>query len=287
MRRLILICLVLAVLATSTYFLVSSRKDNIRGVEQGTLSSMAPPSASAQGGRLGASPHHLPNTPAIVDEKLPPNAYRPPVFQAIPEGLNGRQLREIHDSLVKAAESGDAAVAYKLAALMNECTTGLRQAEEIKQKNVTTILPADPVANIWLKEKFSVISVQCPQLTKGELDAAGHWMLLAAKGGDRQALLSLTAFPPETQDPDYEAKKIAWQETLTTGLDALAQARDTEAAIELARYFFKQRGLANLKVAYKYFDIASKGNGSASKIEFAVKMRDQTAAEIAREERGG
>lgn len=290
MRRFIAICLVLALFAVGTYIVVKSPNDNLKSTAPavaGTASSQATtPAASEHGDAVGARHPSAPNLPAIVDGKLPPGAYRPPVFRALPEGLNGRQLRDIHDELVKAAESGDAAAAYKLATLVDECEKGMHMVEEIRQKKPAT-LSTNPVTDIWLKDQYAVMAVQCPQLSETELGAAGQWMLRAAKGGDRKPLLRLVAFPPDVRDPDYEAEKLAWQETLVSGLDTLAQTGDSESAITLAHYFHVQRGLSNLKSAYKYFDVASKGDGSSSRIEYALKMRDHLASEIAREERGG
>lgn len=291
MRRVTATCLFVAICVVGSYVLIRSLRSDSKDHQGSHVAAEAASTstttvATEHADAAVARQPHSTGMPAIVDGKLPPGVYRPPTFSALPEGLNGRQLRDIHDGLVKAAESGDTAAAFKLASLVDECEKGMRMVEEIRQKNATT-LSSNPVVDIWLKDQYAVMAVQCPQLTKAELGAAAHWMLAAARGGHRQSLLGLVAFPPEARDPNYEAAKLEWQRTLVTGLDALAQVRDSEAAIALAHYFHVQRGLDNLKSAYTYFDVASKGDGSATKIEYAIKMRDHIASEIAREERGG
>lgn len=218
--------------------------------------------------------------------EVPAVAFKPPVFRALPEGLNGRQLRDIYDTLAKAAEGGDAKAASTLGKLVDECRNGLREVEDLQQKKITTY-HTDATVNRLLQEKYEVIGKQCVQLTKAELGGASHWLLLGAKGGDRRALLRLPFYAPDKLDPDYDAKNAAWRETVATGLDKLAQAGDTEAAIALARYYLSERNADNLKSAYKYFDLVSKSGSSARQIEYATKMRDYIAAEIARGQRSG
>lgn len=218
--------------------------------------------------------------------EVPAAAFKPPVFRALPEGLNGRQLRDIYDTLAKAAEGGDAKAASTLGKLVDECRNGLREFEDLQQKKITTY-HTDATVNRLLQEKYEVIGKQCTQLTKTELGGASQWLLLGAKGGDRRALLRLPFYAPDKLDPDYDTKNAAWRETVATGLDKLAQAGDSEAAIALARYYLSERNADNLKSAYKYFDLVSKSGSSARQIEYATKMRDYIAAEIARGQRSG
>ena len=231
--------------------------------------------ASAQGTAASSAASRQPGANATYE-------FKPPVFRALPGGLNGRPLRDIYDELAKLADNGDVEAARVLGDLVDDCADMLKQQKQGKRFG-----SSDPLVQKFIEERERIAGKECPALGEDALASASAWYTRATEGGDRRALMRLQFHPPKSTESDAEAKTGKWRKLVIDRFERLANNGDFEAMVNLADFYFEEGNLESTKAAYLWFDRASRAPVNADRIEHVSRMRDIAERRIAADEQRG
>jgi hypothetical protein len=205
---------------------------------------------------------------ALRPPQTPPMTLRVPVFDALPEGLNGRSLNDVYDDWSKRAEKGDADAAFRLGSLVDQCNKILYPLKHGRRGG-----SPDPAVDRIIREQEDVAGEQCPKLGDDALASAGEWLLQAAQSGHREALLRLRFFAPKAAYDESGAKRARWRSVLVDGLGRLGETGDADAMASLGQFYLQEGGVESAKEAYRWFDALSRAPVPAYRVEFATRMR--------------
>lgn len=279
MRKFVIV--VVAAIAMALLLLAWPSVDKAPRIEAGTVSpaqvaSIRDPRSAAVTTTAASSVPWRQPPPGPVHE------FNPPVFTALPGGLNDRTLKDIYDELVGLAEKGDAEAARVLGDLVVECGDMVEQLRSGRRYGSD-----NPLVQKRIEEYERVAGRECPTLGDEALRSASKWYMLGAEGGDRQALMRLRFHAPRPTEPDVEAKARTWRTLLVDRLTRLGNDGDFEAMSTLARFYFGEGKPESTKEAYLWFDKASRAPVDADRIEPILRMRDIARQRIAADEQRG